>query len=85
MGCGDAARLSGQAYEDWELDDHAGLDVAAVRPVRDEIRVRVEAFSAGRRVHCRNDGRPSAAFDPGSRFVTVPVSFTLLGRWESRR
>jgi protein-tyrosine-phosphatase len=45
MGCGDACPLyPGKRYEDWELDDPAGLDVAAVRPVRDEIRARVEAL-----------------------------------------
>ena len=39
MGCGDACPLyPGKRYEDWELDDPAGLDVAAVRPIRDEIR-----------------------------------------------
>ena len=43
MGCGDACPLyPGKRYEDWELDDPAGLDVAAVRPIRDEIRVHVE-------------------------------------------
>ena len=43
MGCGDACTLyPGKRYEDWELDDPAGQDVAAVRPIRDEIRVRVE-------------------------------------------
>jgi arsenate reductase (thioredoxin) len=45
MGCGDACPLySGKRYEDWELDDPAGLDVAAVRPIRDEIRRRVEVL-----------------------------------------
>ena len=45
MGCGDACPLyPGKRYEDWELDDPAGLDVAAVRPIRDEIRARVEAL-----------------------------------------
>jgi arsenate reductase (thioredoxin) len=45
MGCGDACPLyPGTRYEDWELDDPAGKDVAAVRPVRDEIRRRVEAL-----------------------------------------
>ena len=39
MGCGDACPLyPGKRYEDWELDDPAGQDVAAVRPIRDEIR-----------------------------------------------
>ncbi len=43
MGCGDACPLyPGKRYEDWELDDPAGLDVAAVRPIRDDIRRRVE-------------------------------------------
>ena len=43
MGCGDACTLyPGKRYEDWELDDPAGQDVAAVRPIRDEIRGRVE-------------------------------------------
>jgi protein-tyrosine-phosphatase len=45
MGCGDACPLyPGKRYEDWELDDPDGLDVAAVRPIRDEIRARVEAL-----------------------------------------
>ena len=42
MGCGDACPLfPGKRYEDWELDDPAGLDVEAVRPIRDEIGRRV--------------------------------------------
>jgi len=45
MGCGDACPLyPGKRYEDWELDDPAGLDVAAIRPIRDEIRFRVETL-----------------------------------------
>ena len=45
MGCGDACPLyPGKRYEDWELDDPAGQDVDAVRPIRDEIRGRVEAL-----------------------------------------
>ena len=47
MGCGDACPLfPGKRYEDWELDDPAGHDVAAVRPIRDEIRLRVEQLMA---------------------------------------
>ncbi|MEO8695104.1 MAG: arsenate reductase ArsC [Acidimicrobiales bacterium] len=47
MGCGDACPLyPGKRYEDWELADPAGQDVAAVRPIRDEIRGRVEALIA---------------------------------------
>ncbi len=44
MGCGDACPVyPGKRYEDWQLDDPAGLDADAVRPIRDEIdrRVRV--------------------------------------------
>jgi protein-tyrosine-phosphatase len=42
MGCGDACPFyPGKRYEDWALDDPAGRDVAAVRPIRDEIRERV--------------------------------------------
>jgi len=45
MGCGDACPLSpGKRYEDWELEDPAGQDVAAVRPIRDEIGTRVRAL-----------------------------------------
>ena len=42
MGCGDACPLfPGKRYEDWVLDDPAGMGVAAVRPIRDEIGRRV--------------------------------------------
>jgi arsenate reductase (thioredoxin) len=47
MGCGDACPLyPGKRYEDWELADPAGQDVAAVRPIRDAIRSRVEGLMA---------------------------------------
>jgi protein-tyrosine-phosphatase len=47
MGCGDACPLyPGKRYEDWELDDPAGQDVEAVRPIRDEIEQRVRALLA---------------------------------------
>ena len=43
MGCGDACPIfPGKRYEDWRLDDPAGLGVEFVRPIRDEIRDRVE-------------------------------------------
>jgi arsenate reductase (thioredoxin) len=42
MGCGDACPIfPGKRYEEWTLDDPAGQDVAAVRPIRDEIEQRV--------------------------------------------
>lgn len=43
MGCGDACPIfPGKRYEDWVLEDPQGLDVASVRPIRDEIKGRVE-------------------------------------------
>ena len=45
MGCGDACPLfPGKRYEDWDLDDPAGQDLAAVRPIRDELGRRVRAL-----------------------------------------
>ncbi|WP_199041517.1 arsenate reductase ArsC [Glycomyces salinus] len=47
MGCGDACPVfPGKRYLDWKLDDPAGQGVEAVRPIRDEIKVRVEALLA---------------------------------------
>ncbi|MFD1541582.1 arsenate reductase ArsC [Nonomuraea guangzhouensis] len=43
MGCGDACPIfPGKRYEDWKLDDPAGQGIEAVRPIRDEIRTRIE-------------------------------------------
>ncbi|GAA4240189.1 arsenate reductase ArsC [Actinomadura meridiana] len=45
MGCGDTCPVfPGKRYEDWTLDDPAGQGVDAVRPIRDEIRERVETL-----------------------------------------
>jgi len=45
MGCGDECPFyPGKRYEDWVLDDPAGQGIDAVRPIRDEIRSRVEAL-----------------------------------------
>ena len=45
MGCGDACPIfPGTRYENWDLDDPAGLDVADVRPIRDEIERRVRVL-----------------------------------------
>ncbi|MFW7415148.1 arsenate reductase ArsC [Demequina sp. SO4-18] len=47
MGCGDACPYyPGKRYEDWKLEDPAGQGVEAVRPIRDDIRGRVEALLA---------------------------------------
>ena len=43
MGCGDACPIyPGKRYEDWELEDPAGKDLATVRRIRDEIEGRVD-------------------------------------------
>lgn len=43
MGCGDVCPIfPGKRYEDWVLEDPAGQGVPAVRPIRDEIRRRIE-------------------------------------------
>ena len=45
MGCGDECPVfPGVAYEDWEITDPAGLPDEAIRPIRDEIRERVETL-----------------------------------------
>ncbi|MCF6522836.1 arsenate reductase ArsC [Streptomyces sp. JJ36] len=47
MGCGDACPVfPGKRYLDWTLDDPAGQGVEAVRPIRDDIRTRVEGLIA---------------------------------------
>ncbi|MCK6480980.1 MAG: phosphotyrosine protein phosphatase [Planctomycetaceae bacterium] len=45
MGCGDACPVfPGKRYEDWKVEDPAGKGIAEVRPIREEIRRRVEAL-----------------------------------------
>jgi arsenate reductase (thioredoxin) len=47
MGCGDACPIyPGKRYEDWDLPDPAGLDLEAVRPIRDDIARRVQQLLA---------------------------------------
>jgi protein-tyrosine-phosphatase len=42
MGCGDACPVfPGKRYEEWVLEDPANLDIAGIRPIRDEIERRV--------------------------------------------
>ncbi|MBP6995129.1 MAG: arsenate reductase ArsC [Phycicoccus sp.] len=43
MGCGDTCPYyPGKRYEDWVLEDPAGQGVEAVRPIRDQIKSRVQ-------------------------------------------
>ena len=45
MGCGDACPIyPGKRYEDWKLEDPAGQGIESVRPIRDDIKVRVTAL-----------------------------------------
>jgi protein-tyrosine-phosphatase len=47
MGCGDACPIfPGRRYEEWNLDDPAGIGLEAVRPIRDEIERRVRTLLA---------------------------------------
>jgi arsenate reductase len=47
MGCGDTCPFfPGKSYRDWVLDDPAGKGVDAVRPIRDQIKARVEDLIA---------------------------------------
>ena len=47
MGCGDACSIfPGKQYVDWVLDDSAGQGIEAIRPIRDQIRARIEALIA---------------------------------------
>ncbi|MDZ4090124.1 MAG: arsenate reductase ArsC, partial [Arthrobacter sp.] len=47
MGCGDTCPIfPGKRYEDWELEDPAGQGVESVRPIRDDIKARIEDLIA---------------------------------------
>ena len=47
MGCGDTRPIfPGKSYRDWVLEDPAGQGIDAVRPIRDEIKTKVEALIA---------------------------------------
>lgn len=54
MGCGDVCPVfPGKRYEDWKLDDPAGQGIDAVRPIRDDIRLRVETLLTELRTDAR--------------------------------
>ena len=60
MGCGDACPIyPGKRYLDWALADPAGQGVDAVRPIRDEIKSRVQTLLA--------ELIPDSASSPGPR------------------
>jgi arsenate reductase len=48
MGCGDACPVfPGKRYLDWALEDPAGKGVESVRPIRDEIEIRIRGLLTG--------------------------------------
>jgi protein-tyrosine-phosphatase len=52
MGCGDACPVyPGKRYEDWEVEDPAGVSLDAVRAIRDDIGKRVQVLLAGLEAH----------------------------------
>ncbi|MGV8851473.1 MAG: arsenate reductase ArsC [Rhodoglobus sp.] len=47
MGCGDVCPIfPGKRYEDWELFDPRGKGLDEVRPIRDDIKVRIQKLLA---------------------------------------
>ncbi|KAI9036916.1 arsenate reductase ArsC [Aspergillus affinis] len=47
MGCGDACPyFPGKRYLVWKLDDPAGQGLEAIRPIRDQIKRRIEGLAA---------------------------------------
>jgi len=47
MGCGDVCPIfPGKRYEDWDLVDPKGKTIDEVRPIRDDIKRRIEALLA---------------------------------------
>jgi len=47
MGCGDACPIfPGKRYEDWALADPAGQGIESVRPIRDDIKARIQKLLA---------------------------------------
>jgi len=65
MGCGDACPFyPGKRYEDWTLDDPAGMDLAGVRVVRDEIDRRVLDLIASLRIEHSASPTRSGTINP---------------------
>ncbi len=75
MGCGDTCPFfPGVSYRDWVLDDPAGQGIEAVRPIRDQIRARVEQLIAELLPPRNPDGgdvNPSADSGPGPTWAPV--------------
>jgi protein-tyrosine-phosphatase len=64
MGCGDVCPIfPGKRYEDWDLTDPSGLPLDEVRPIRDEIKARVEKLLS--------ELLPAKDFPPSGKGVTT--------------
>lgn len=60
MGCGETCPVvPGARYEDWEVEDPAGLPLGAVRPIRDDIERRVRDLLG--RLGIETPGTPDGA------------------------
>lgn len=60
MGCGDTCpAVPGVRREDWPVTDPAGLSSEEIRPIRDEIRSRVERLLASLGIDIATDREPS--------------------------
>lgn len=82
MGCGDTCPFfPGKSYRDWVLEDPAGKGVEAVRPIRDQIRARVEELIAELARIRRATERLSHEQQLGSRTPTSAATAARCGRW----
>lgn len=78
MGCGDACPIfPGKRYEEWDLDDPDGKDIASVRPVRDEIERRVLALLEELNIPVRVGETPAGALPAGALQAGALPSGTL--------
>ncbi len=73
MGCGDTCPFyPGKRYEDWDVDDPAGLQVEAVRPIVDEIDRRVHALLDELDPSCPGTGRSRGTNPDPARDLSAP-------------
>ena len=85
MGCGDTCPyIPGKRYEDWPLDDPAGQDADAVRPIRDEIERRIRKLLAT--LTASDDSQPNdppVAPSGSSRVVVGSEHGSEMGRLDA--
>jgi protein-tyrosine-phosphatase len=65
MGCGDACPVfPGKRYEEWNVEDPAGLDVEHVRVIRDDLERRVQHLVAGLQLDAHTAPAPTSGASP---------------------